>query len=95
MTTRTTNKELEALAEWINKITDSPVACYEKDETGKYQPQAGCYHISGAYGGVALHRMSMTPGCTGVTDVFGCGHMPKKELAARMRSFIRGVEAVK
>jgi hypothetical protein len=47
--------------------------------------------LSGAYGGVALHRMYNAGG--GVSDVFGSGHMSKRELYGRMHAFIRGMEA--
>lgn len=47
--------------------------------------QIGNYHLSYAYGGVALHRMTNAGGA--VTDVFNRGHMPKRELHDLMCSF--------
>ena len=96
MSDRITNRHIEALVERINAATGSPAEPYVRadDEGGKarYVAQVGCYHLSGAYGGVALHRMSNE--CGGVSDVFGCGHMPKRELYGRMRAFLAGVDAV-
>ena len=43
------------------------------------------YHLSGAYGGYSLHR-------TG-TDVFGCGHITKRDLSARISAKMRGIHA--
>ena len=60
---------------------------------GQYRSNVGNYHLSGAYGGYALHRMDNESG--GVRDVFGCGHQPKRELANRMHAFISGLEASK
>jgi hypothetical protein len=28
----------------------------------------------------------------GVTDIFGCGHVAKRDLANRMQAFIKGLE---
>jgi hypothetical protein len=84
--------QLEAIVRNINRLTGSPAEQYTKQADGSFKPNANCYHLSGAYGGYALHRMSATPGCTGVSDIFG-GHMPKRELAERMWAFIKGLEA--
>jgi hypothetical protein len=58
----------------------------------KYQPNAGVFHLSWAYGGVSLHTMSEKEGCTGIRDVFSIGHVPKRELHTRMQSYIIGLE---
>jgi hypothetical protein len=92
MKTQVTIKQLEAIVANINRLTNSPAEQYTKQADGSYTPNANCYHLSGAYGGYALHRMSSTPGCTGVSDIFG-GHMPKRELANRMWAFLAGLEA--
>jgi hypothetical protein len=86
-----TVKQLEAIVSNINRLTYSPPQPYSVNADGKYTPCAGSYHLSGAYGGYALHRMSLGVGCTGVSDIFG-GHMPKRELAERMWAFIKGLE---
>ena len=86
MTTRYTRKDLDAIVTRINKITKSPLQPYT-DRVAN----VGNYHISGAYGGVALHRMANESG--GVTDVLRVGHVPKAELARLMFAFIEGIAA--
>ena len=88
---RITEKDLQAVCNRINRATGSPAEPYVKDADGKYHAQIGCYHLSHAYGGVALHRMYNDGG--GVSDVFG-GHMPKRELYGKMHAFIAGIDAV-
>ena len=89
---RITEKDLEAVCKRINIVTNSPLTPYTKIGD-RYEPQALCYHLSHAYGGVALHRMSGNKGCTGVTDVFSGGHGTKRELYDRMHAFLRGFES--
>lgn len=92
-TNRVTTAHLDAIVASINTMTNSPLTPYASGPSGKYEPQAGCYHLSQAYGGYALHRMSIQAGCTGVSDPLGRGHMPKRELAELMYAFIRGMES--
>lgn len=92
---RVTTAHLDAIVARINNMTNSPLQPYASGPSGKYEPQAGCYHLSQAYGGYALHRMSTKEGCTGTNDVLSRGHMPKKELAELMYAFIRGIETAK
>ena len=92
---RITTAHLNAIVERINTMTNSPQTPYTIGSSGKYEPQAGCYHLSQAYGGYALHRMSLSAGCTGISDVLSRGHMPKRELAELMYAFIRGMEVGK
>jgi hypothetical protein len=82
---RITEAHLQAIVDRINRITGSPAEPYIN---GKAQP--GNYHISHAYGGVCLHRMSNTGG--GVSSPLSIGHIPKRELAALMYAFINGIE---
>ncbi len=82
---RVTEKQLEAIVDRINRITGSPSAPYIDGKA-----QVGNYHISHAYGGVALHRMYNEGG--GVTSPLSTGHIPKRELAALMYAFINGIE---
>ncbi len=84
---RITDKELRAVIDRINVVTGSPAKPYVD---GK--PQAGCYHLSGAYGGVALHRMACTG--TGVHDIF-YGHGTKRELYDKMQAWLAGYEHAK
>lgn len=87
---RITIKHLESLVNYLNQLTNMPVKPYI-DRT----PQAGNYHISRAYGGYCLHRMSLTTGCSGVTTPLSGGHIPARELYNEMRAFIRGIESTK
>lgn len=95
MSNRVTEKQLQAIVDRINKLMGTPATPYKPYDpaVGRAQPNANCYHLSHAYGGVSLHRMSEREGCTGVHDVFSCGHVTKRELANRMYSFINGIEA--
>ena len=87
---RITNDQLENLCGIINRLTNSPQDPYSLGMDAKYHPNAGCYHLSGAYGGTGLIRMCEQG--TGVTDVFNCGHVPKRELYHRMQAFILGLQ---
>jgi hypothetical protein len=84
---RITDSDLEGLVRVINKLTNSPQDPYYWDENKKLRPNGNCYHLSGA-----LHRMC-NDGSTGIRDVFSCGHVPKRDLYNRMRSFLVGLEA--
>jgi hypothetical protein len=93
MSNRVTEAHLEAIVKRINVATGSPLEPYAKltEENMGARAQIGNYHLSYAYGGVSLHRMSNTSG--GVSDVFRCGHIPKRELADRMYAFMDGLDA--
>jgi hypothetical protein len=88
---RITLADLNAVIVRINRETNSPAHPYEQQPDGSYRAQTGCYHLSRAYGGYSLHRMSNESG--GVRDVFGNGHMPARELYARMHAFLAGMDA--
>jgi hypothetical protein len=88
MSTRTTRAFLEAKARTINSMTKSPDESSQMVD-GKYVSNVGNYHISGAYGGYSLHRMSNEAG--GVSDVFDCGHVPARELAGLMSAYTAGL----
>jgi hypothetical protein len=85
---RITNAQLETMVRRINESTGSPLEPYTKTETG-CRANVGNYHLSGAYGGKSLHRMCSEGG--GVSDVFGCGHIPARDLYNRMRAFLDGL----
>ena len=91
MSNRITEKQLQAVCDLINKETTSPMAPWVKNADGKLVGQIGNYHISHAYGGVCLHRMSNERG--GVSDVFYCGHVPKRELFNQMHALLAGLAA--
>ena len=87
---RTSIKTLETLCQWINERTGSPLTPWSKDEQGRNTANVGNYHLSGAYGGVCLHRMHNTSG--GVTTPLVSSHVPKRELEIAMRAFLSGLE---
>lgn len=86
---RMTQQHLQAIVDRINRTTGAPMKPYEKVGE-RYVAQIGNYHLSGAYGGQSLHRMVSEGG--GISDVFGCGHVTKRDLADRMYAFIKGLE---
>lgn len=86
-----TKKQLELIVDRINEVTGSnPVPWSTKGK--KYKSNIGNFHLSWAYGGVALHRMMNESG--GVTDIFS-GHMTKRHLANRMWAYLSGLELKK
>jgi hypothetical protein len=89
MSNRITQKDLEAVVARINDVTGSPKEAYNLETRTS---NIGNYHLSYAYGGVALHRMHNERG--GIQDIFH-GHMPKRELYEKMQAFISGLTARK
>jgi len=88
---RITNSQLNYLVARINAATESPTEPYTYNEADKrYYANIGNFHISGAYGGVCLHKMVTKGG--GITDVFSCGYIPKRELYNRMTAFLTALE---
>lgn len=93
MSDRITARDLEAVCQRINRMVNgAEVDPWTRDESRvpKTRANVDAYYIDGAYGGVSLFRMVNESG--GVSDVFGCGHMPKRELYDRMQAFLRGLE---
>ena len=80
-----TIKFLQAQVDRINRTVGAPMAPYADGAAN-----IGNYHLSGAYGGYALHRMENIGG--GVSDVFRCGHLTKRELSVRISAFLCGIE---
>ena len=85
-----TKKTIEAQIERLNRETNSPPAPYVRDGE-KFTAQIGNYHLSGAYGGYSLHRMQTDGG--GASDVFGCGHITKRDLSSRISAMLCGIHA--
>ena len=85
-----TKKFLQAQIERLNRETNSPSTPYVR-EGEKFTAQIGNYHLSGAYGGYSLHRMETDGG--GISDVFGSGHITKRDLSARISAMMRGIDA--
>ena len=87
-----TLKNLQAVVDRINKATGSPVEQYTKIN-GKLLANIGNYHLSGAYGGYALHRMDNLSG--GITDVSSSGYVSKRALYDLLHMYLAGYEAGK
>ena len=87
-----TIKFLEAQVNRLNILTNSPLVPYVKSGE-RYVAQIGNYHLSGAYGGHALHRMGNQGG--GISDVFSCGHVTKRDLSNRISAMIAGIESLR
>ena len=94
---RITDKQLDSLCEYLNKLTDSPLEYSTRepqpDGSTKFKANIGHYHISHAYGGVCLHRVVNEGG--GINTPIISYHAPKRELYNAMQAFIRGLEAVR
>ena len=87
-----TIKFLEAQVNRLNILTNSPLESYKR-EGERFVAQIGNYHLSGAYGGHALHRMGNQGG--GISDVFSCGHVTKRDLSNRISAMIAGIESLR
>ena len=74
----------------LNQLTGNPLEPYVTEEKG-IRAAVGNYHLSGAYGGYALHRHANPSG--GVCDIFGRGHMTKRELYDLLCAYMLGIEA--
>lgn len=88
MAYRITDSMLQARVNRLNAITKSPTE-YRTDGV----ISVGHYTLSGAYGGVSLHRIVNTSG--GVSDVFSCGHVTKRDLFDRINAYLLGLETGK
>ena len=96
---RITVNDLEAVCARINRaVGNDPAApLWTRDDTGKLHQTPNVYHLSGAYGGYSLHlscSVDASGESHGIHDVFGCGHVPKRELYDRMQAFLAGRESV-
>jgi hypothetical protein len=79
---------LQSQVDTLNRVTNSPMTPYIK-VGDKYEPQAKCYLLDGAYGGYKLSRMCDVG--TGQHDVLNCGYLPKRELSNLIRSYLNGI----
>ena len=89
---RITRKDLDGAVNLLNRITNNPSDPYS-GEHGKWVANIGNFHISGAYGGVALHQTMNEAG--GIRDIFQQGHMPICELYNLIHAYRKGIEYVR
>ena len=90
---RITDKDLQAIVNRINLITNNPIEPWFKKVTKDktiFRSNIGNYHLGYAYGGVTLHRMMNESG--GIEDVLRIGYTSKRELYNNLHSFITGLE---
>ena len=90
--TRITTRDLEGMVKRLNTLTKMPLTSYTIGADGRCRPNAGNYHLDWAYGGVKLVRMSLTPGCSGVSEPISMGYTTKRDCHDRIYAFIRGIE---
>ena len=88
----TSKKTLEKICELINTATGSPLTPYTRTESGLVA-NLGNFHLSGAYGGVCVHRMHNQSG--GVTEPIWSGHISKGKAEVKMRAYLAGLEMPK
>lgn len=93
MSMRITEKHLQFIVDQINQVTGSPMTSHTKTDDGKFYANIGNYHLSHAYGGVCLHRMSNLGG--GVSTPLSHGHVPKRQLYDMMVSYLDGLRDMK
>lgn len=81
---RITDKQLQQVVRRLNELTGSPET-YRNDEG---IINIGHFHISSAYGGVCLHRISNTSG--GITTPLISYHTTKRQLYELMHAYADG-----
>ena len=87
---RITEKQLQALVDRLNRVTNSPATPYTRNGD-KLTANIGNHHLSWAYGGVELDRMDNQGG--GISCPLGSGHGTKRELWDKIHAYIAGIEA--
>ena len=92
MSTKTTIKDLNIAVTRLNKVTNSPLEPYTRNEDGKFRANVGNYHLDFAYGGCTLGRMTNLSG--GVSRPLPCGFVTKRELLNLINAYIYGIESV-
>lgn len=86
MSTRITQRDLEAATLRLNKLTKSPEQAYAKGPDGKFKANVGAYILDGAYGGWKLARIVSDGG--GQTDISSGGFVSKRELYNQIHGMI-------
>lgn len=88
MASRVSEKDLQNLVHYLNKLTNNPL-----DYTTDGKANIGHYYISSAYGGHNLMQLVYEGGAS-ITPCGG-GYYPKKECYERIDKFICGIQAAK
>ena len=90
---RVSIKDIECAVDHLNELAGTPKTPWTRGADGKHRANIGNYHISQAYGGVAIHQMQNLGG--GIRQLFGYGHMPKRDCLNQLHAFLLGFEAAK
>lgn len=85
---RITRKKLDGSVNYLNRIIGNAAEPYRK-EGDKWVANIGNFHVSGAYGGFALHQMCNEEG--GIRDIFQQGHMPMRELSNLIHAYVNAI----
>ena len=86
---RITRKHIEATCAAINRELGTPETPYTEKAGGGLKANVGNYHVSGAYGGYCIHRMSNESG--GVSTPIMYGHIPARQCNDQARAFLAGL----
>lgn len=89
MSARYTRRDVEAKTRRLAAMLGIPFGHYVKTGAGEYRPQIGALDVSGAYGGWSVQRLVNEGG--GVTDVFGYGHVPARQMCEWLDAACRGI----
>jgi hypothetical protein len=87
MANRITLKMLEARVQYLNKITNSPIASYTRTKDG-IRANPGNYHLGQQYAGVSLDQMASGGG---VHTIFHT--TTRRDLFNQINAFIRGINS--
>lgn len=91
MSNRITQKDLEILTKQLNEALGRPIESHSRGENGQYKANIGNFHLSYAYGGVALEEMTSEGGGKVRTSPGGYG--TKRELYQWMTAYLSGIQA--
>lgn len=87
---RITRDDLQQCCNVLNTRYGYELEPHGKDKNGNYKPNPNVYHISGAYGGVALEQMM--PKGSGVRRISPDGYGTKRQLYTFLRGMIAATE---
>ena len=82
--------DIERKLAYPNELTGNPVEPWKKNGEPGNRANVGNYHLSQAYGGFGINRMSN--GAGGCHDPIFCGHRTKRECYNLLCSYVRGIE---
>jgi len=86
---RVTESQLLSLVARLNNLTGNPVNSYTETESN-FVANVGNFHLSHAYGGVALMQMCNEGG--GCSMPLMQGHTTKRDCYDQIYAFVKGIE---